>query len=86
MCVGKFEPLMLINWICHTKSESDLFLYTKNLKPIFEYKIFFWICVLVLWILKGYCVVKKLEWSVRNKLSGIQIILYKGFALKNING
>ena len=23
---------MLINWICHTKSDSDLFLYTRNLK------------------------------------------------------
>ena len=37
---------MLINLICHTKSESDLFLYTRNfqnepLKPVFEYKITF---------------------------------------------
>ena len=56
---------MFINWICHTKSGSDLFLYTRNrLKSVFEYKITFWICVLVLWIHKGYCVVKKLVWNV----------------------
>ena len=35
--------------------------------PVFEYKITFWICVLVLWIHKGYCVVKKLVWNVRIK-------------------
>ena len=29
--VGNFYPLMLINWICHTKSESDSFLYTRNI-------------------------------------------------------
>ena len=33
----------------------------------FLYKITFWICVLVLWIHKGYCVVKKLVWNVRIK-------------------
>jgi hypothetical protein len=27
----------------------------------------FWICVLVLWIHKGYCVEKKLVWNVRSK-------------------
>ena len=55
---------MLINWICHTKSESDLFLYQKSLKPV---KITFWICVLVLWIRKEYCLVKKLVWNFRIK-------------------
>ena len=52
--------------------DSDLFLLNRNLwneclKPVFEYKISFWICVLVLWIHKGYCVVKKLVWDVRIK-------------------
>ena len=41
--VGNSKPLMLINWIHHNKSESDLFLFSKNLKterlkPVFEYK------------------------------------------------
>ena len=60
-------------WICHTKSESDLFLYTRNLqngrwKLVFEYKIItFLICVLAVWNHKGYCVVKKLVWNVHNK-------------------
>ena len=30
--VGNFLPLMLISLIRHTKSESDLCLYTRNLK------------------------------------------------------
>ena len=25
VCVGNFKPLILINYICHTKSESNLF-------------------------------------------------------------
>ena len=41
------------------------------MKQVFEYKITFWICVLVLWIHKGYCVVKKLVWNVG--INGIQI-------------
>ena len=48
-----------------------IFLYQKSLKRtfklVFEYKITFWICVLVLWIHKGYCVVKKLMWNLRIK-------------------
>ena len=65
---------MVNNWISHTKSEASLFLYKKNLfKPVFEYKIIFWICVIVLWIHKGCFVAKKLEWNVVLKLSGIQI-------------
>ena len=60
---------MLINWLYITKSESDLFLYAINhqnerLKTVSDYKIVFLICVLVLWIHKGYCVVKKLVWNV----------------------
>ena len=48
------------------------FVYQKSLKrtfkPSFEYKIAFWICVLVmLWIHKVYCVVKKLVWNLRIK-------------------
>ena len=63
---------MLINWIHHTKSESELFLYTRDLlnerlKPVFEYKIAFGINILVLWIHKGYFVVKNLMWNVRIK-------------------
>ena len=63
---------MLINWICHTKPDWDSYLYTRNLlneclKPGFEYKITFWICILGLWIHKGYYVVKKLVWNVRIK-------------------
>jgi hypothetical protein len=41
--------------------------YNERLKPVFEYKITFWICVLVLWMHKGYCVVKELVWNVRIK-------------------
>ena len=42
----KIRGLMLINLICDTKSESGLFLYTRNhsnerLKQVFEYKITF---------------------------------------------
>ena len=77
-CVCReFLSLMLINWICQTKSESDLFLYTRNLsnellKPVFEYKIPLWICVLVLSIHKGYCVVKSWCKMFVLKISGIQ--------------
>ena len=38
-----------------------------TLKPVFQYKINFWICVLVLLIHKGYCVFKKLVWNNRIK-------------------
>ena len=37
----------------------------ERLKPVFENKITFWIWVLVLWILKGYYLVKM--WNVRIK-------------------
>ena len=72
MCVGNFQPLMPINWIRQIKSESDLFLYTRNLsnerwKPVFELKITFWSCVLVMWIHKWYYVVKKLVLNVHIK-------------------
>ena len=55
--------------MCHTNSESDLVLHTRNLKnerpkSVFEYILTFWICVLVLWIHKGYFVLKKLVWNV----------------------
>ena len=57
---------MLINWISQNKS---FFVYQKSLKRtfkfFFEYKIIFSICVLVLWIHRGYCVVKKLVLNVR---------------------
>ena len=48
--------------------DSDLFFIKKSLyyplNPVFKYIITFCICVLVMWIHKGYCVVKKLEWNV----------------------
>ena len=44
-----------------------IFVHQKSLKPVFEYKIIFWICVLVLWIHRGFCEVKKLVWNVRIK-------------------
>ena len=48
-----------------------IFVYQKSLKQtlksVFENKIIFWICVLVLWIPKGYCVVKKLGCNGRIK-------------------
>ena len=48
-----------------------IFVYQKSLKGrlklFFEYKITFWICVLVLWIHNGYCVVKLLVWNIRIK-------------------
>ena len=64
--------LMLNHLIRHTKSEADLFFYTRNLwnerlTPVFEHKITFWTCVVVLWNHKGYCVIKKLVWNFRIK-------------------
>ena len=41
--------------------------FKRTFKPVFEYKITFWNCGLVLWIPKGSCVVKKLVWNVRIK-------------------
>ena len=68
MLLGNFEPLMLINWIRYTKSETDLVLYTSNLlKRTFKR---FWIQNHLLNLCsraansKGYCVVKKLVWNV----------------------
>ena len=62
---------MLINWICHTKSETDLFLYTRNLKTNVKNQFLSTKSplnlVLVLWIHKGYYVLKRLVWNVRIK-------------------
>ena len=68
---------MLINLIRYTKYESDLLLNT-SLKPDFEYKITLWICVLVLGIYKGYCIVKSL----------CEIFVYKKYKSKfqNLHG
>ena len=65
MCVGNFKLLMLINWICHTKSESDLFLpeyFKTNVLNRFSR-----ICSLMLSIHKDYCVFKNLVWNVHIK-------------------
>ena len=52
VCGRNSKPLMRINLICHNNSESDLFLYTRNLsnkllKPVFEYKSTLETCVCV---------------------------------------
>ena len=69
---------MLINWIRPNKSESDLFLSTRNLqnerfKSVFKYKITLWICVIALGIHKGFSS-QKVEMFVL-KLSDIQKII-----------
>ena len=51
---------------------STINLQNECLKPVFEYKITCWICTLVLWIHKGYCVVKNYFEIFVLKLSGIQ--------------
>ena len=59
---------------------SQIFVYLleifkTNVKPGFEYKITFWICILAVWIHRGYCVVKSwCEMSVL-KLFGIEILI-----------
>ena len=64
-------------YACHTKSKSNLFMYIKFLQQTFhDYKITIWICVLVLWIHKGYLVMKSWCEMFVLKLSGIQRILY----------
>ena len=63
---------MPINWIRHQTWVRFIFFYTRNLynkrlNRFLSTKSPFWICVLVLWIRKGNCVVKKLLWNVRIK-------------------
>ena len=58
----RYNIYFLIRFVYHTRN-----LLNERLKPAFEYKFSFWICVLVLWIYKGYCLVKKLVWNVRIK-------------------
>ena len=60
-----------------------IFLYQKPLKLVFEYKIAFWIYVIVMWIHKGYFVVEKLVWNVRIKAFWYTKIFY--FALLCFN-
>ena len=63
MCVGNLLLSMLINWICHTKSQSDFFsipeFFKMNVQNQFLSKNYLRICYLVLWIHKGCCVFKK---------------------------
>ena len=67
MYVGNFYPLMLIYWICQTKSESDLFLYTG-----------FWVQNYILNLCSGAVNLQRLLCSQKAgvkcalKLSGIQ--------------
>ena len=83
MIFGNFYILMRINLISHTKSESNLLLYTKS---VFKMNVSNWVSskktpfefvfYVVLLIHKGYFVVKKLVGNVgiKNlKLSSIQI-------------
>ena len=66
---------MLINGICHTKSESDFFCIPET----------FWICVVVLWIHKGYFVAKKLVWNVYTKAFWYTNLINKIFILHNFS-
>ena len=65
-CIGLWRIQNMYFWL------RFIFVYQKSLKPVFEYKITLLICVLVLWIYKGYCVVKKQCEMFVLKLSGIQ--------------
>ena len=63
--VGNFELWMFIDWLYIKIFETNVknrFLCKKNTC---------WICVLVLWIHKGYFVIRKLVLNVVLKLSGI---------------
>ena len=48
------------------------------MKPVFEFKITFWICVLMLWIHKGYYAIKKLLWNDRFKAYWYTKYIHKG--------
>ena len=67
---GSWLFYFLVSVWNNQKTEIDIFvirnLWNKSLNPGFKYKITFWICVLLLWFHKGYCV-KKLVWNVRIK-------------------
>ena len=63
---------MRINWISHTKSESNLYVYLKAKKLVlkthhFLVNFFLWICVRMLWVLKGYFVfgIKALRYTLK---------------------
>ena len=55
--------------------KSELFRKTFQTSSWYDYKITFWICVCVLWFLKGYLVVKKHMLNVGIKTSVTQNIL-----------
>ena len=59
---------MFINWICHTNSKSDFFcipeFLKRTFKPVFWVQIIFWICVLVVWMHRGYFLFKRVVWYV----------------------
>ena len=50
---------MLINWILHFKSESDLFLYTRNLKLVWNG------CIKAFWYTTDFIKLKKLKMSLQ---------------------
>ena len=59
---------LLIEYIIQNLSQI-YFVYQKSLNQmfitcLFEYKTTFWICIFVVWIQKGFYVVKKLVWNV----------------------
>ena len=55
---------------------------TNISKPVFDYKITFWICFIVLSNHKGYFVVKKLVWKVRIKAFCYTNIYYIMFIIR----
>ena len=63
----------VVNFILFCTYTEKFKLDNKNLShQLFDFKITFWICVLVLWIHKGYFVVKRLVYfwySKQNKIS-----------------
>ena len=60
-------------------------LWNERLKLVFEYKITYWICVLVLSIYKSYFVVKKLVWNVRIKAFWYTKGFFIGWLVKELS-
>ena len=73
--VGNFLLLMLINMNILNLSQIYFSIPEMSKRSRFEYIITFWICVLVLWIHKGYFVVKIWCEILIINFSGIQKII-----------
>ena len=73
---------LIIRVVCKKCLTSKAY-WLNSSKPVFDYKITFWICVFVMWIHKGYFVVKKLVWNICIKVFWYaQIILYLKWKLE----